>query len=83
MISRDLQVSKFIFENSLHSQEIFFPCPCVIARFFEFLHLDNSSMDPVFSYNQVNKQPESIHANYRGVFRLFHPASREMVVLTM
>ena len=83
MISRDLQVSKFIFENSLHSQEIFFPCPCVIARFFEFLPLDSSSTDPVFSYNQINKQPENIYASYRGVFRLCHPASRDLVVLTM
>ena len=83
MISRDLQVSKFIFENSLHSEEIFFPCPCLIVRFFEFLLPGNSSTDPVFSYNQINKQPENIYANYRGVFRLFHPARRDLVVLTM
>ena len=44
----------FIFENSLHSVETFFPCRCDIFRFFEFLLLGKSSTAPVFPYNQMN-----------------------------
>ena len=35
----------------------FFPCRCDIIRFFEFILLGYSSTAPVFSYNQINKEP--------------------------
>ena len=43
-----------------------FPCRCNIFRFLEFIRLGNSSTAPVFSYNQINKQPENLYVNYRG-----------------
>ena len=43
-----------------------FPCRCNIFRFLEFILLGNSSMAPVFSYNQINKQPENLYVNCRG-----------------
>ena len=70
MISRSAD-TKFIFESSLHSEETFFPCRCDIFRFFEFLLLGNSSTAPVFSYNQISKQPENLYLNYRERFGYF------------
>ena len=57
----DLQVSKFVFENSLHLGETFFFCWCDIFSFFEFILLGNSSMAPAFSFNQINKLPENLY----------------------
>ena len=58
----------FIFENSLYAGETFFPCRCDIFPFFEFLLLCKSSTAPVFSYNQIYKQPENLYVNYRECF---------------
>ena len=70
MISRSAD-TKFIFESSLYSEETFFPRRCDIFRLFEFLLLGNSSTAPVFSCNQINKQPENLYLNYRERFGYF------------
>ena len=57
----DLQVSKFVFENSLHLGETFFFCWCDIFSFFEFILLGYSSTAPAFSFNQINKLPENLY----------------------
>ena len=57
----DLQVSKFVFKNSLHLGETFFFCWCDIFSFFEFILLGNSSSAPAFSFNQINKLPENLY----------------------
>ena len=57
----DLQVSKFVFKNSLHLGETFFFCWCDIFSFFEFILLGNSSTAPAFSFNQINKLPENLY----------------------
>ena len=43
-----------------------FPCRCNIFRFLEFILLGSSPTAPVFSCNQINKQPENLYVNYRG-----------------
>ena len=50
----------------------FVPCRCDIFRFFEFILLGNSSSTAhVFSYNQINKQPENLYVSYRKYFGYF------------
>ena len=36
-----------------------------------YVVLGNSSTAPVFSYNQINKQPENLYVNYREYFGYF------------
>ena len=63
----DLQVSKFVFKNSLHLGETFFFCWCDIFSFFEFILLGNSSTASVFSFNQINKLPENLYVTIGSV----------------
>ena len=49
----------------------FFPFRCDIFHFFKFILLGNSFMTSVFSYNQINKQPENLYVNYGGSFGYF------------
>ena len=49
----------------------FVPCWCDIFRFFEFILDPSSSTAPVFSYNQINKQPENLYVNGRVCFGYF------------
>ena len=79
----DLQVTKFIFENSLHLEETFFPCQCDIFHFFEFLLLGNSSTAPVFSHNQINKQPENLYVNYGECFVYFTQLTESSLFCTI
>ena len=66
-----MQVTKFIFENNLRSEETFVPRRCYTFRFFEFMLLGNSSTASVFSYNQIIRQPENLYVNYRRYFGYF------------
>ena len=48
---------KIHFGKKLLFRGNFFPCRCDIFRFFEFILFGYSSTAPVFSYNQINKEP--------------------------
>ena len=76
IVSVDLQVTKFIFKNSLDSEETFSPYWCDIFLFFEFLPLGNLSTAPVFSFNQINKH---IYTNYRECFVYFTQLAETML----
>ena len=65
--STENSFTKFIFENSLYSEETF-----SVVGVISFVSLNlysilcNSwSTAPVFSYNQINKQPENLYVNCR------------------
>ena len=86
----DLQVTKFIFENSLHSEETFFPCRCGISHFFEFMLLGNSSTAPVFSYNQIslNKQPKTFTLTIESISAISpnsqkHPCFNNVILIIL
>ena len=71
--STENSFTKFIFENSLYSEETF-----SVVGVISFVSLNlysilcnSSSTAPVFSYNQINKQPENLYVNCRVCFGYF------------
>ena len=85
MISRSAVLKNwFIFESSHHLGEAFFPCRCHIFVSLNFYPLVIRPRLPCFSDNQINKQPENLYViKLQRVFWIFHPARRDLVVLTM
>ena len=76
---QNCRLQNSFFENSLNSEETF-----SLVGVISFVSLNLYFLAPVFSYNQINKQPENLYElKLQRMFRLFQSARRDLVVLTM